>query len=98
MITITNIHPCKRPLLFSDIEVGDLFVSGDNLYVRIREIVEEDTVDNWINDENQMFNAVCISGKLLGDLATFEDSVEVALFKKEIAIKFDPDVDLQRWV
>ena len=98
MNTITSTHPCKRPLFFVDVEVGGLFISHDKLYVKIRELVEEDDVYFWRHDEYQMFNAVCISGDDIGRLGSFKDDVEVALLKKDIQVEFDPDTDLQRWV
>ena len=98
MITITGFHPAKRPLLFSDIEVGDLFIRGDTLYVKIEEIENEDSAYSWCEDEKEVFNAVRISGERIGELDTFEQNHEVALLKKDIKIEFDPDVDLQRWI
>ena len=100
MITIIETNPSKRPMTFGDIKIGDFFIYNDDLFVKTRDIEEKTyETDDWYElSPDGALNAVCLTGKDVGQPFCLEQDEEVALLKKDIRISFDPTVDLQRWV
>lgn len=76
----------KTPLLFSDLEVGDLFFHKTELFMVTNPIESNSTI---------LANAVCIAGPHTGTTYYFEDTVEVGLLTKEYAIVYDPVKDVE---
>ena len=76
----------KPPLLFSDLEVGDLFFHKTELFMVTNPVENNSTI---------LANAVCIAGPHTGTTYYFEDTVEVGLLTKEYAIVYDPVKDVE---